>query len=167
MKQVQSETSATASAPRVWIFQANPKKYRIEESLKTEPAEYWSVTRYVQEIHDGDRVLIWISGVKAGICAIGTVVGEPVLQTDSPIGIDHWRDRAEGTKIKPRVLVRYDSVFLDCPLATALLGLDPALSELSILISAQGTNFKVKDEEWQAIKPMLHSIAGVSTLATE
>ena len=167
MKSVQSETSATTWKPKVWIFQSNPKKYRIEESLQTEPSEYWSLNQHAEEIHEGDRILIWLSGAHAGIYALGTVVSEPVWQSDSPTGIDHWRDGAEGKKLKPRVLVRYDSVFLDSPLDKALLQLDSVLSNMRIMRFAQGTNFPVTETEWQAIKVRLHSISGVSASVTE
>jgi hypothetical protein len=167
MKPVQSKTSATNSSSRVWIFQANPKKYRIEDALQAEQSEYWSLNQHVQDIHDGDRVLIWLSGSNAGIYAVGTVVGEPVLQMDSPAGISYWRDPAEGKKLKPRALVRYDEVFLDCPLEKALLQLDPLLSNMRIMRFAQGTNFPVTEAEWQAIKKRLHSTSGNNTQVTE
>jgi EVE domain-containing protein len=167
VKPVQSETSATTPSPRVWIFQANPKKYRIEDSLNAEASEYWSLNQHAEEVHDGDRVLIWLSGANAGIYALGTVVGEPILQTDSSIGIGYWRDPAEGKKLKPRVLVRYDEVFLDCPLEKGLLQLDPLLSNMRIMRFAQGTNFPVTVAEWQAITARLRGTSGVSPSITE
>jgi hypothetical protein len=35
---------------------------------------YWLVSRYIEEITPGDRVLIWIAGKRAGIYAIAKVI---------------------------------------------------------------------------------------------
>jgi predicted RNA-binding protein with PUA-like domain len=145
----------TTGQPRTWLFQANPNKYRIEESLKTESEEEWNLNQHAESVHTGDRVLIWISGAAAGIYAIGEVVAEPRLRPDSPTGLGYWHDRREGEKVKPRVRVRYVQVFLDRPLHKVLLEFDPILTKMGIMRFARGTNFSVTDEEWAAIQRWL------------
>jgi hypothetical protein len=66
--------------PRVWIFQANPNLFDLVGYLKlpsTRPGliDSWSVSRYADEIADGDTVLLWSAGDAAGIYATGTIVG--------------------------------------------------------------------------------------------
>ena len=138
-----------------WIFQANPSRYRIEESLRIEPEEYWNLNQHWKKIKKGDRVLIWISGEQSGIYALGKIVTEPEKRPDSDKGISYWSDPRDGRKIRPRVIVRYDELFFDNPLLKLFLQYDPALWNLSVIRSPRGTNFPVTTEEWGAIQEWL------------
>lgn len=136
---------------RVWLFQANPNRYRIYESLAAEREEFWNLNQHVGDVHAGDRVLIWVCGKDAGIYAIGTVIAEPEVRPDSAAGLEYWLQPAEGRQPKARVRVRYDRVFLDHPLRKAYLECDPVLARLRVLQVPRGTNFPVSDEEWSAL----------------
>lgn len=138
-----------------WIFQANPNRYRIEESLRVEAEEFWNLNQQWKKVKKGDRVLIWISGKQAGIYALGTVMTDPEKKSDSAKGIGYWNDPRDGRKVKPRVIVRYDELFLDNPLLKLFLQYDPALWNLSVIRSPLGTNFHVTEEEWLAIQDWL------------
>lgn len=137
---------------RTWIFQADPNRYRIEESLQLEKQEYWNLNQHAKEIHAGDRVLIWMCGKQAGIYAIGTILNEPIKMSDSARGLEYWRSQREGRRVKPRVLVRYDTILKDKPLLRVYLRCDPDLWGLKILRCAMGTNFTVEDDEWKALQ---------------
>lgn len=150
-----SSSSVGPEWRRTWIFQANPKKYRILDSLVAEKEELWNLNQHAHAVQEGDRVLIWISGDNAGIYAVGTVVSMPMFTQDTPSGMRYWLTPAEGTKVKPRVLVRYDRLLLDLPLTKAFLMTDPILSELRILKCAMGTNFAVTDEQCCALDDWL------------
>jgi len=148
-------TAGNALAPRTWIFQANPNKYRILKSLESEVEEYWNLNQHAKDVHIGDRVLIWISGPDAGIYAVGTVTTEPVMMPDSPSGLEYWLLMREGRRPKPRVLVRYDRKLLGRPLLKALIRNDPELWDLEILHFPRGTNFPLADHQWSAIAAWL------------
>lgn len=141
--------------PRAWIFQANPVRYRILESLATESAEFWNLRQHAREVQIGDRVLIWLSGIAAGIYALGTVVTSPQVMPDLPPGSARWTDPSEGRRPLPRVLVRYDRRLLDRPLQKPILQAIPDLWELAILQSPRGTNFPVTEAEWMVISAWL------------
>jgi hypothetical protein len=140
------------NAQRTWIFQANPSKYDIFHSLASEREELWNLNQHAREVNVGDRILIWISGQDAGIYAVGTVLTPAVTRSDSGTGIGYWHTKKDGLQPKQRVLVRYDTVFLDRPLTRDYLRADPELWDLSILRSPRGTNFSVSDAEWDAIR---------------
>lgn len=140
---------------RTWIFQANPAKYRILDSLVAEREEYWNLNQHAKSVRPGDRVLIWVCGDEAGIYAQGTVMSSPIIIPDSNRGLTYWNLKAEGKRPKARVRVRYDHLFLDKPLLRQYLECDPGLSGLQILRSPRGTNFPVRDEEWEAIHAWL------------
>ena len=139
---------------RTWIFQANPDKYRINNSLESENEEFWNLNQHKDKVSVGDRVLIWISGTEAGIYAIGTVMSPPVLMSDSLTGQSYWIPPSDGRIPKLRVRVRYDRILKD-PLGKAFLLADLRLRNLSILRSWRATNFIVTDDEWSAIQDFL------------
>jgi hypothetical protein len=138
-----------------WIFQANPNKYNIQKSLRTEDRELWGCNQHAKEIKRGDRVLIWLSGPKAGIYAVGETVSDVVAKPDSQIGLSYWTNLLDGLERRDRVLVEYTQKLIDRPLSRQFLRWDPALWELSIFKQAQGTNFRVTNSEWEAIKEFL------------
>lgn len=148
-------TVNTPREVRAWIFQANPNRYRIEESLQTEGEELWNLNQHAAEVGVGDRVLIWICGEDAGIYAVGTILSNPAIMSDSPRGIGYWSDPIDGKRAKARVRVRYDRVLLSRPLRKAYLSADPALRNLGILRAPRGTNFAVTRAEWSALSGWL------------
>lgn len=145
--------------PRIWIFQANPARYRILESLQTETEEYWNLRQHAREVAPGDRVLIWLSGEEAGVYALGTVTTAPILTADSPTGQAYWNDKAAGKRTRARVWVRYERVLLDRPLLKDFIACDPDLWNLAILRQPRGTNFPVTDAEWRALRGWLEDSA--------
>jgi hypothetical protein len=143
--------------PQTWIFQANPKRYRIHESLQAEREELWNLNQHVREVRSGDCVMIWICGKSPGIYAIGTVLSDPILISDTPTGITYWYKQSDGRRVKARVTVRYDRVFLERPLLKVYLEADPGLWKLKILATQRGTNFSVSQEEAQIIRSWLEN----------
>ena len=135
-----------------WIFQANPNRYDIHTSLRREAEELWNCNQHFRRIRRGDRVLVWISGEEAGIYAFGYVLDNPILRVDSTQGMTYWTDPRQGRRERPRVCVRYKRAFLDRPLLKSFLQCDPELWGLSIFANPRGTNFEVKDDEWEAIR---------------
>lgn len=136
---------------RTWIFQANPDRYRISDSLRSEEREMWNLNQHTREVHAGDRVFIWISGESAGIYAVGTVTSEPVKMPDTPTGQGYWRERQGGKQPRPRVDVKYTRKRLDRPLLREFMLADPVLRDLEIIKSPRGTNFPVSERECEAI----------------
>ncbi len=144
-----------AAGTRVWIFQANPNKYRIEDALQDRTEDYWNLNQHAGAVHIGDRVLFWISGDEAGIYGLGTVLTEPVVQPDVLESAPYWRAPSNGSRPRPRVLVRFDCTFLDEPLKKTFLLTDPVLQGLRVISCPRATNFAVTEEQWQALQQWL------------
>jgi len=130
-----------------WIFQADPKRYRLLDALAELDEILWEVNQHAREIHTGDSVLIWQAGANAGIYALAEVASEPASVTDFD---PHWTEteRDRIAESRPRVRLKISDRLLDRPLLRSELRDDPALPSLSILKFAQGTNFPVSQEEW-------------------
>ena len=143
------------STRRTWIFQGNPHKYRLENALQNEKEEWWNLNQHAKSVRAGDRALIWISGEKAGIYAIGSVLTAPEVRPDSTTGIGYWYNPTEGLKAKSRVRVRYERLLFKQPLRKAYLQADPNLWDMTILHMPRATIFAVSADEWQAIEAWL------------
>jgi len=63
-----------------WIFQGNPKKYRIVDAIKDDALKSWHVKENKKLMQSGDRIYIWLSGADAGIIASGEITSDPVEQ---------------------------------------------------------------------------------------
>jgi hypothetical protein len=150
-----ADSNAADDSVRTWIFQANPAKYRIEDSLLFEGEELWNLNQHARDVHTGDRAIIWMSGAGAGIYAIGTVISEPVVQSDSPTGLSYWRVKSAGYRQVPRVHVRYGRRFLEHPLRKEFILRDEVLARMTIFRAPQGTVFTVTDTQWEALRVWL------------
>jgi predicted RNA-binding protein with PUA-like domain len=131
-----------------WLFQGNPKYYRILDAIQNLETLAWRVTRYSKEITVGDGVLVWMAGEKAGIYAIAEVI-EPVQTLTELPDKDYWIDLSKaGSKL--HVKIRCIRKLLGQPLRRSELLYDRVLSNL-LVIRAPGINYKVTPEEWQRV----------------
>ncbi len=56
-----------------WLFQGNPKYYRVLDGIRDFEQMPQLVTRYAKDVAPGDGVLVWVSGKEAGIYALAEV----------------------------------------------------------------------------------------------
>jgi hypothetical protein len=144
---------------KVWIFQANPKRYDLLDFLarpSTQPGivDDWTLRQHAQDVSDGDTVLLWTAGDQAGIYGIGTVVGESFMRP---------RQDWEPEDAPPESLTihyRLDRILVDHPVSRRDLVNDPILKDLSVIRQPQGTNFPVTEQQWEALRPLLESPSG-------
>ena len=134
-----------------WLVQSNPAKWRVREFLADgNQLEGWSITRYRDQIQDGDDVALWLAGRDAGVVALGVVTGgvEEVAGDDDP----YWTDRADAAAVRTRMPLRLTEVFLDAPFTREELRHDPRFAGATILSQPfAGNPFLLSDEEWAAI----------------
>lgn len=147
------------SRKRNWLFQANPDRYRIVDSLRIEPDEWWNLNQHASEVSVGDNVAIWLSGENAGLYALGSVAEGPIKMADSERGQSYWKLEEDGKKVKPRVRVTYHRVITDRPLLKTFLLLSPEFRNLRVIRSPRGTNFVLDDVEWSALVEWIDDVA--------
>ena len=110
---INNEISARKS--RVWIFQADPKRFDILNALSDENyiEDVWLVTRYKKDIRAGSIGIIWMSSRDAGIYAIADIRTNPNYSDEEPaiaekywiIGSDEANETKEKHKEELRVMV--------------------------------------------------------------
>jgi predicted RNA-binding protein with PUA-like domain len=132
-----------------WLFQGNPKYYRIIDGIRDFTQMPWLVTRYAKEMQPGDGVLVWMSGKDAGLYAIAEMIEAPKLMADLP-DIGYWLDKSRLGE-KPFATIRFTDKLLDRPLLRSELKQDPVLGTLIVIRQPNGTNFKVSPEEWRRV----------------
>ena len=145
---------------RHWMFQFNPAMYAwfdwIKENMET---EQWLTSRYARRICTGDKVVIWASGEKAGVYAIGEIVTN---STKRPLNAEqekYWTNKEDILKFleKPSVIIKYSKVVIDRPLLEDACSKDPVLSDMAVLMQPQGTNFQLSNAQWHRILEMIDS----------
>jgi predicted RNA-binding protein with PUA-like domain len=132
-----------------WLFQGNPKYYRIIDAIRDFEQMPWLVTRYGKDIAPGDGVLIWKSGQDAGVYAIAEIIEPPKMLEKVP-DIGYWIDKSRlGSK--PQARIRFTSKLLEKPLLRKNLKEDPILRNLLVIRAPSNTNFKLTPQEWQRV----------------
>lgn len=132
-----------------WLFQANPKYYRIIDAIRDFEQMIWLVTRYAKDIVPGDGVLVWKSGDQAGIYAIAEIIESSKI-IENPTDIGYWIDTSR-IATKPCAKIRFTSKLLEKPLLKENLKQDSVLKNLIVIRQPNATNYKVTQHEWQRV----------------
>ena len=132
-----------------WLFQGNPKYYRLLDAIRDLEEMPWLVTRYAKEMAVGDGVLVWMAGKEAGIYAIAEITETPQILRELP-DREYWLNttRVQG---KPQVKIRFLRKLIGQPLRRSELKQDLVLKNLSVIRAPSSTNFKVTAEEWEKV----------------
>lgn len=133
-----------------WLFQGNPKYYRILDAIRSLDSMPWLVTRYADKMQIGDGVLVWIAGPDAGIYAIAEIIETPKI-LDSIPDLDYWTTPISAKKDKPRAQLRFLRKLLGQPLRKHELRQDRILKDLLVIKAPNSTNFRVTPEQWERI----------------
>ena len=133
-----------------WLFQGNPKYYRIVDAIQDFEQMPWLVTRCAKDMAIGDGVLIWMSGAKSGIYAIAEIVEAPKTLESRP-DIGYWIETDKLTPTSLHTKIRFTSKLVDKPLLRSDLLNDPVLKDLTVSRVPNSTNFKVTAEQWQRV----------------
>jgi len=155
---VDTETDADCG---YWIFQGNPEKFNIEKYISTKTEITWTVTRYKNEIEEGDKVLIWKSGKNAGVYAEGIISVEPSEQVkeDAP---ELWNENSSLDAI--RCVITLAERYISNPILRTDIINTSWGKELSIVKTPQGTNFKISEDEYMNITFMQNKSAITNTI---
>jgi len=138
---------AEASNMRYWLFQANPARYDLIGALREGVVRTWQTKQHKNDIHIGDRVVVWLSGKDAGVYALATVETAPDTVLEEPPESKFWKD---GNKEEvDRVKLHIDQNLWDRPLRRENIQSIKTLNDLPI--SLRGTNFKITPEQFNAV----------------
>jgi hypothetical protein len=147
--------------PRVWLFQANPKYFNLEQELtkvRHGDEDGWTVTKFREDMRAGDVAILWQGGKNAGIYALGELISEPYLHSYDEEEVPPWLtgkdDDPSGQVTEWRVPYRYTKV-LEHPLYKSTLLEHPTLRNMNVIKAPMGANFRVSAKEWEALQELL------------
>ena len=116
--------------------------------------DQWNVSKFKDQMADGDKVVFWQSGKDGGLYAIGHLIGDVYEAPDfhDPENPGWWIKWILDKK-------------LDEPITRKVMESHPVLSKMQPIAPVHvGTNFKVTPEQWQA---MMDLIDGDYTIVDE
>ena len=137
----------------VWLFQANPSIYNIDQALSELDELTWVVRQYKSDIRTGDRVYIWRAGADAGVVATATVEDDPA--ETAPAADDPYTLKPEAfSKSELRVRLRIDTALPEAVRRSDLLE-HAVLKSLEVITFANATNFRVSPEQDEALQTLV------------
>jgi 5-methylcytosine-specific restriction protein B len=131
-----------------WVFQANPKIFDFETALKNDLIKSWTVTAHKDNISIEDKVIIWITGPKAGCYALAEVKSAPHDKTASPD--DHLWKEAPKSELQADISITYN--LLHNPITKE--EISPIKELLGLKVGNQGTNFTATENEYEILLKM-------------
>ncbi len=144
-------------ADRIWIFQCNPEKYKIDKALEDPNVKqgfHWKVRQHPTEIAKGHIGLMWRSGKSAGIIAITELISDPGEFVESDAEKGYWIDSKNEEGIQFRVKMKVRKKLSELLTKEKIKGTE-GLQDLSIVKMPRGTNFPVTPEQWEIIEKLI------------
>lgn len=136
-----------------WVFQANPKMYRVDAALDALSEHTWLTNKHSKHIIPGDEVFIWRCGKNAALVAVGTVLTDPASLEAPP-----EEKRFEASPLKfdgKRLRVKVRAQKVTPPVPRSILLKEAELSSIAVFKGCTGTNFKISADAAVAIHRLI------------
>jgi hypothetical protein len=109
----------------------------------------WSVTQHLDDVSVDDNAVLWVSGPRAGVYAIGVVTGAP----KEGFAGDDWLDPADRGKKRQFCPLRWTDIRVDHPILKTDLLTAGGFDQARIIRQPMAGNpMKLTDEEWAVIE---------------
>ena len=163
-----SNTPASHSLKRSWIFQAVPRYFDLTKALKHIRIFRWRIKQFKNDIRAGDDVFLWLAGSEGGMVARGTVITDPQIMEDAPEELPFVKEEDQDED-RLFAAIEIDTVF-DQPVQRTTLKTHPVLSSISILKQTRGTNFPLTGDEAETLnalcpRAVLHGVSLVEAFS--
>jgi hypothetical protein len=132
-----------------WIFQGNPNDFDYETAIKNNLLDNWTVSAHKDKIKTGDKVILWISGKKAGCYALAEITHEPQI-IEKTKDSDLWKREDKNTL---KAGIKITNNLLINPILWDTIKAKKGLENLKV--GNQGTNFSATKQEFNIIKSMV------------
>lgn len=133
-----------------WVFQGNRKRFPVlDHLLHGETEVSWSISQHLNDVSIHDNAVLWVSGDRAGIYAIGHVAGP----TFEDVAGDDWLDPADRGKRRHFCPLRWADVRVNRPiLKTDLLQAGGFEQARIVRQPVAGNPTKLTDDEWLVVQ---------------
>ncbi|WP_242133390.1 AAA family ATPase [Aestuariivivens marinum] len=141
-----------------WVFQGNPKVFDFETALKDGILNDWTVTAHKRKIKVGDKVILWITGSKAGCYALAEIIMEPIVNEDKPSDKHLWTGE-EIDSLKAGIRITHNLV--NTPILKQEIEKYRELKDLKV--GHQGTNFRATEIEYYTLLNIIEKVMELNT----
>jgi len=129
-----------------WLFQNNPKRFKLREALQQEALKTFVVKSHKGKIKKGDKVIIWEMGEEAGCYALATVASDVEDDQVEEQEIPFFKEVPKETK---RVRLDIDYNLWSKPITKDFIPLSKSFDRFYGGLS--GTNYKATEEQFEEI----------------
>ncbi|WP_205508913.1 AAA family ATPase [Longitalea arenae] len=140
-----------------WIFQCNPNDFDFETAVKNKLLKQWTVVAHKDKIKIGDKVILWLTGKRAGCYALARITSEPTFSATSP------DDRLWKTTPKEALKAGIELIhnLIDKPLLWQNIKGIEGLEDLNV--GNQGTNFSATRKQYNLLLQLMENNTQNST----
>jgi hypothetical protein len=128
-----------------WVFQCNPADFDFETAVRSNLLHDWTVAAHKEKIKKGDKVILWVTGKKAGCYALARVTSDPAEKSNSPDS--HLWKTENKNPLKAGIELTHN--LLAKPLMWQTIKETEGLQELKV--GNQGTNFAATKQQYNTI----------------
>jgi hypothetical protein len=132
-----------------WIFQCNPAEFDFARAVKENLLHNWTVAAHKDKIKTNDKVILWLTGKRAGCYALARVTSNPEESISSPD--NHlWKT---VPKISLKAGIELLNNLSDKPLLWQNIKDNEDL--INLKVGNQGTNFTATRKQYNALLKLI------------
>ena len=133
-----------------WVFQCNPSEFDFEKAVKSNLLHDWIVAAHKDKIKTNDKVILWLTGKRAGCYALARVTSNP-----AEVGEPENRFWKSEPKISFKAGIEITHNLLENPLLWQNIRSTKGLEELKV--GNQGTNFSATKKQYFTLLKLIEA----------
>lgn len=134
-----------------WVFQCNPAEFDYAKAVKNNLLHDWTVAAHKDKIKTNDKVILWLTGKRAGCYALARITSDPAEAGKSP---DNHLWKSEP-KISLKAGIELTHNLVDNPLLWQNIKSTKGLEELKV--GNQGTNFSATRKQYHTLLKLIEA----------
>lgn len=134
-----------------WVFQCNPAEFDYAKAVKGNLLHDWTVAVHKDKIKTNDKVILWLTGKRAGCYALARITSDPAEVGKSP---DNHLWKSEP-KISLKAGIELTHNLVDNPLLWQNIKATKGLEELKV--GNQGTNFSATRKQYNTLLKLIEA----------
>lgn len=134
-----------------WVFQGNPAEFDYAKAVKSNLLYDWTVAAHKDKIKTNDKVILWLTGKRAGCYALARITSDPAEASISP---DNHLWKSEP-KISLKAGIELTHNLVDYPLLWQNIKSTKGLEKLKV--GNQGTNFSATRKQYYTLLKLIEA----------
>lgn len=151
------EKAPEQGPPNYWVFQVDPGVYRVVDSLRDRKLKTIPIMAHEEDVGNGDKAVIWLTGAEPGCYALVTISSDPYLGHADEVESGYYVDSEGALEETTRCEVSVDSPLVDKPVLKAQVMESPLLKDLPV--GSEEPVFAATAEQYEEIRRLAGSVA--------